>query len=89
MRAQMYAELPKKSRVLHKDGCWEQASWDAFPTQSITQLWKSGLCVVSVPSRVISAPSPDEVQSHIEKWGNLLYAFHWGTTRISLAVSAS
>ena len=26
MCAQMYAELPKRSRVVHKDGCWEQAS---------------------------------------------------------------
>ena len=33
---------------------------------------------MSVQSRVISAPSPDEVQSYIEKWDNLRYAFHWG-----------
>ena len=69
MRAQLYVELPKKSRVLHKDGCWEQASWDVFPTRTVTQLWRSGQCVVSVQSRVICDPSPDEVQSYIEKWG--------------------
>ena len=70
--------LPKRNRVLHKDGCWEQASWDVFPTRNITQLWRSGPCVGSVPSRVVSAPPPDEVQSYIEKWDNLRYAFHWG-----------
>jgi hypothetical protein len=80
MRAQMYAELPKRSRVLHKEGCWEQASWDV--SRTITQLRRSCLCGGSVPSQVVNAPSPDEVQSYIEKWDNLRYAFHWGTTRI-------
>ena len=23
-------------------------------------------------------PSPDELQSYVEKWDNLRYAFHWG-----------
>ena len=81
MRAQMYAELPKKSKVLINDGCWEQASWDVFPTRTLTQLWRSGQCVGSVPSRVVSAPPPDDVQSYLEKWDNLRYAFHWGATR--------
>ena len=27
---------------------------------------------------MVNAPSPDEVQSYIEKWDNLRYAFHWG-----------
>ena len=30
-----------------------------------------------VPSRVVSAPLPDEVQSYLEKFDNLRYAFHW------------
>ena len=78
MRAHMHAELPKGSRVLHKEGCWEQASWDVFPTRTLTQLWRSGPCAGSVPSRVVSAQPPEAVQSHIEKWDNLRYAFHWG-----------
>ena len=78
MHAQMYAELPKRSRVLHKEGCWEHASWDVFPTRTITKLWRSCLCGGSVPSQVVNALSPDEVQSHIEKWDNLRYALHWG-----------
>ena len=84
MRVHMYAELPKRSRVLHKEGCWEQASRDVFPTRTITQFWRSCLCGGSGPSQVVNAPSPDEVQSYIEKWDNLRYAFHWGggTTRI-------
>ena len=78
MCAHMYAELPKGSRVLHKEGCWEQASWDVFPTRTLTQLWRSGPRAGSVPSRVGSALPPEAVQSHIEKWDNLRYAFHWG-----------
>jgi hypothetical protein len=53
MQAKLYAELPKKTRVLHKEGCWEQASWDVFPTRNITQLWK-GPGVVPVPTQVVS-----------------------------------
>ena len=58
-------------------------SWDVSPTQTITQLWRSGQHVVSVQSRVISDPSPDEVQSYIEKWDSLCYAFHWGQHQVS------
>ena len=36
MRAQLYVELPKRSRVLHNKGCWEQASWDVFPTRELS-----------------------------------------------------
>ena len=40
MQAQLYVELPKKGAVLHKDGCWEEASWDVQPSCYTTQLWK-------------------------------------------------
>ncbi len=38
--AHLYAELPKESMVLHKEGCWETAVWDVEPLCSVTQLWK-------------------------------------------------
>ncbi len=66
MHAQMYAELPKKSRVLHKEGCWERALLDVFPTRNVTQLWRCCPHAVPVPSPMASAPSPDEVQSYLE-----------------------
>jgi hypothetical protein len=84
MHAQVYAEyaqaaqLPKKSRVLHKEGCWESASWDVFPMRNTTQLWRCGPRAVPVPGPMASALSPDEVQSYMEQWINMLYAFHWG-----------
>ncbi len=74
MQAQMYAELPKKSRGLHREGCWERASWDVFPTRNTTQLWRCGPYAVPVPGPMASAPSPDEVQSYLELWVNMRYA---------------
>ena len=56
---------------------------DVFPTRTITQLWRSGQRVVSVQSRVISDPSPDEEHSYIEKRDNLRCAFHWGQHQVS------
>ncbi len=82
MHAQVYAELPKKSRVLHKEGCWESASWDVFPMRNTTQIWRCGLRAVPVPSPMASALSPDAVQSYMEQWVNLRYAFHWGHGRV-------
>ncbi len=78
MHAQMWAELPKKSRVPYNEECWERASWDVFPTRNITQLWRRSPSVVPVLSQMASALSPDEVQSYLEQWVNMPYAFHWG-----------
>ena len=69
MHAQVYAELSKNSRVLHKEGCWESASWDVFPMRNTTQLWRCGPRAVPVP--MASALSPDAVQSYMEQWVNL------------------
>ena len=38
---------------------------------------------MSVQSRVISDPSPDEEHSYIEKRDNLRCAFHWGQHQVS------
>ena len=40
MQALLYVVLPKKSAVLHKDGCWEEAPSDVHPSRYTTQLWK-------------------------------------------------
>ncbi len=71
MHAQMYAELPKKSKVLHKEGCWERVSWDVFPTCSATQLWRCSPRAVPVPNQMASTLSPDEVQSYMEQSVNM------------------
>ena len=34
------AILPTKGMVLHGDGCWEEAKWDAYPARHATQLWR-------------------------------------------------
>ncbi len=39
LRAQQCVELPGKSRVVHNDGCWEEAQWNTFPAYSKIQLW--------------------------------------------------
>ena len=36
--AKLYAELPKKSRVLHKTECWETAAWDVELSRSVATL---------------------------------------------------
>ncbi len=41
LHAQKYIELPKKSMVLHRESCWQTASWDVFPNGNTTQLWKT------------------------------------------------
>ena len=71
MHAQVYAELPKNSRVLHKEGCWESASWDVFPMRNTTQIWRCGPRAVPVPSPMASALLPDAVQSYMEQLVNL------------------
>jgi hypothetical protein len=42
--ARLFAELPKKSLVLHRTDCWETAAWDVVPSRYITQLWRLDTC---------------------------------------------
>ncbi len=37
--------------------------------------------VTPEPSQPVRISTPDEVQSHLERWANLRYAFHWGHDR--------
>ena len=46
--------------------------------RNVTQLWICGPRAVPVPGPMASAPSPYEVQSYLEQWVNMPYAFHWG-----------
>ena len=39
-KACLYAELPKKSTVVHTTECWEAAAWDVKPSRYSTQLWR-------------------------------------------------
>ena len=74
-RAKLYAELPKKSRVLHKAECWETAAWDVELARSITQLWR--LDTDPNPLHFGPVPSPATVQHHLGGGGHHRYAFHW------------
>ena len=38
--SRLYAELPKKSMVMHKSDCWETAAWDVEQSRYSTQLWR-------------------------------------------------
>ena len=38
--ARQCAVLSAKSKVVHKDGCWCEAKWDAVPAGYETQLWR-------------------------------------------------
>ena len=70
--ARLYAELPKKSMVLHRKDCWETAAWDVEPSSCTTQLWRLDTC--PDPQRCGLEPSPAMVQQHLARGG---YAFHW------------
>lgn len=71
--ATLYAELPKKSRVLHKTECWETAAWDVELSRSVTQLWRLN----TDPAHHGPVPSPATVQQHLGGGGHHRYAFHW------------
>ncbi len=40
MAASLYAELPKKSLVVHRPECWEAAAWDVELSRYSTKLWR-------------------------------------------------
>ena len=73
--AKLYAELPKKSRVLHKTECWETAAWDVELSRSVSQLWRLNTDPKSVHGGPV--PSPATVQHHLGGGGHHRYAFHW------------
>ena len=61
--AKLYAELPKKSMVLHRKECWETAAWDVEPSSCTTQLWRLDTC--PDPQRRGLELSPAVVQQHL------------------------
>jgi hypothetical protein len=38
--SRLYAELPKKSIVMHQSDCWETAAWDVEQSRYSAQLWR-------------------------------------------------
>ena len=78
--ARLFAELPKKSMVLHRTECWETAAWDVAPSRYITQLWRLDTC----PDSLICGPELSQamVQQHLGCSGHSQYAFHWSTDLI-------
>jgi ribonuclease HI len=73
--ARLYAELPKKSMILHKAECWETAAWDVEQSWCLTQLWRLEPCAGSLVRD--SDLSPETVQQHLCRGGYHQYAFHW------------
>ena len=73
--AKLYAELPKKSRVLHRDGCWESAAWDVEPSLFTTQHWR--LTMHSAALQQNQTLHPATVQQYLNQPVHLCYAFHW------------
>ena len=73
--AQLYAELPKKSMVLHRDGYWESAAWDVDSSRFTSQLWK--LNIRSAEMQQDPTLCPEVVQQHLSQVEHLRYAFHW------------
>jgi ribonuclease HI len=73
--AQLYAELPKKSMVLHREGYWESAAWDVESSRFTTQLWR--LNMHSEALQQDQALHPEAVQQHLSQVDHLRYAFHW------------
>jgi hypothetical protein len=42
--ARLFAELPKKSKVLHRKKCWETAAWDVKQSRYVRQRWCLDTC---------------------------------------------
>jgi len=74
LRAQLCIELPGKSRVVHKDGCWEEAQWDTFPAHFKTQLWHTP---GSPTLKHSMATSASKLRQHLNRWESRQYDFHW------------
>ena len=72
--AQLYAELPKKSMVLHRDGYWESAAWDVDSSRFTSQLWKLNMHSAELQQDLPLCP--EAVQQHLSQVEHLHYAFH-------------
>ena len=73
--ATLSALIPAKSLVLHGDGCWEEAKWDACPSAHATQLWR--LSCASNPELSRNDEQPSDVQQSLGQWEQTRYDFHW------------
>ena len=79
--AKLYAELPKKSMVLHRKECWKTAAWDVESSWCATQLWRLDTCPDPQLHGPALSPGPAVVQQHLDRGG---YAFHWNTDPVPL-----
>ena len=73
--ARMYAELPKKSFVVHRPECWATAAWDAEPSRYSTQLWL--IHTQAAMQQNDSELLPTTVQQLLNGSETQRYAFHW------------
>ena len=73
--ARLYAELPKKSLILHQTDCWEVAAWDVKQSSCSTQLWqlRSQITMRQQDPELL----PTTVQQHLNCDKTQRYAFHW------------
>ena len=78
--AHLYAELPKRSMVMHREGCWETAAWDVEPSSFVTQLWK--LNTHPEVRQQAYVLRPGAMQQQLERGGHHQYAFHWNETPV-------
>ncbi len=60
---------------LHREGCWQTASWDVFPNGNTTQLWKTTLS--NEQPAVLADFQPIAMQQSLECCESTRYAFHW------------
>jgi hypothetical protein len=60
--------------VLHREDCWQTASWDVFPNGNTTQLWK---IIPSNEQAAVLAVQPIAMQQFLKCWESTKYAFHW------------
>ena len=76
-KACLYAELPKKSTVVHKTECWEAAAWDVQPSRYSTQLWRLNIPRQETQTQSNPELLPATVQQLLNCSRNQRYAFHW------------
>ena len=73
--ARLYAELPKKSLVLHQSDCWEAAAWDVKQSSCSAQLWQ--LRSQATMQQQDPELLPATVQQLLNCDETQRYAFHW------------
>jgi hypothetical protein len=60
--------------VLHRESCWQTASWDVVPKGNTTQLWKIIPCT---EQPAVPAVKPIAMQQFLECWECTKYFFRW------------